>query len=383
TFPSSIVHRPSSIVHRPSSIVVLAILLLAFALRVANIEAQGIWGDEAFSIYTAKQSIAYITSGGTDVHPPLYHLLLHCWIPLAGDSPLALRFLSVLWSMVIVASGYALARLMTGDGGRKTGAAAFVFGLPSSVALLLAIAPFQIYYAQETRMYAQAAALCALSLLFFAKWQVQSAKWKVAWLLTTLLAIYTHYFAFFVLAAEDLWFLAQWFRNKSQIKNRKSEIVAWLGVHFLLVLFYLPWVAVQAGDLSSRANTRTSALSPQGVWDVISKSLSALFVGSTLDGTAQAIVALALLLVAVVGWHAYRRSPLVHLLALALALPIVGALIISPLLPYFRERFQLVVSMPFIILLAFGLDAASAMRSRIPHPASRIVHPTSYLLISL
>src|SRR5438552_18635541 len=85
----------------------LLLLLAAFALRVWAIDAQGIWGDEAFSIYTAEQPLSYVLSAGTDVHPPLYHVLLHFWLELAGRSPLGVRFLSVWWSLLVVAASFA------------------------------------------------------------------------------------------------------------------------------------------------------------------------------------------------------------------------------------------------------------------------------------
>ena len=89
----------------------LLILLLAFALRIWAIDAQGIWGDEAFSIYTAGQPLSYVVSGGADLHPPLYHVLLHFWMDIAGRSPLAVRFVSAWWSLLVVAAGFKLASL--------------------------------------------------------------------------------------------------------------------------------------------------------------------------------------------------------------------------------------------------------------------------------
>ena len=88
----------------------LAILLAAFALRAANLEAQSIWGDEAFSIYTAKQPIEFVISGGADTHPPLFHFLLHYWMLAAGPAPFAVRWLPLIASMLAVAAAYALAR---------------------------------------------------------------------------------------------------------------------------------------------------------------------------------------------------------------------------------------------------------------------------------
>src|SRR5438105_9636570 len=206
-------------------LLLLGILLLAFALRLYNVEGQSIWGDEAFSIFTAQQPIGNVLSSGADLHPPLYHLLLHFWLLLTGREALAVRFLSLAWSLLSVAAGYGLARLLTDDEGTSL-----------SAAFLLAISPFQIFYAQETRMYAQAAALCALSLLFCVRWQATHAGEKRAgagtrqathagkqnallWFVTTLLALYTHYFAIFVLAAENLWLISQ----KSKTKNVKSQ----------------------------------------------------------------------------------------------------------------------------------------------------------------
>ncbi len=385
-------------------------LLLAFALRLTNIEAQGIWGDEAFSIYTAKQSIAYITSGGTDVHPPLYHLLLHFWIQLAGVSPLAVRVLSVMWSMVIVASGYALATKLRGGGRPQTADTSTVHRPTFAVAFLIAIAPFQIYYAQETRMYAQVAALCALSLVFFARWlQTGDRRLGAGYFISTLLAIYTEYFAFFILAAEAFFFL--WRvnpRNKFHSDSRRLETdgasrgqnrigskptpngaklaspVGWrtiIGAHLLLAALYLPWIVMQVGDLSTRASTRANTLPLQSAWDVVSKALGAFFIGTTLDGSAQFVLALLFLVLALIGYLATRHLPFSNLLALGIALPIVGAIASNPLLPYFRERFVLLASAPFIVLIASGIEATSL---RITHHALRITHHTSRIsLISL
>ena len=89
---------------------ILVALLIAFALRLYHLEAQPIWGDEAFSIFVARQDVGYIVAPGADVHPPLYHLLLHGWIGAAGASPFAVRFLSVVPSLLMAAVAFALAR---------------------------------------------------------------------------------------------------------------------------------------------------------------------------------------------------------------------------------------------------------------------------------
>src|SRR5258707_14046695 len=127
------------------------ILLLAFTLRVAQIGAKTVWWDEAWSVWTAQQTFAQTTEiTARDVHPPLYQWLLHVWVRIAGISEFAARYLSLLWGLLTVAAGYALARRL---GGVRAALLAMGF---------LATSTFAIHWAQETRMYAMAA--CAVTL---------------------------------------------------------------------------------------------------------------------------------------------------------------------------------------------------------------------------
>lgn len=390
------------------------ILLLAFALRIWAIDAQGIWGDEAFSIYTAAQPLSYVLSGGADVHPPLYHVLLHFWLDLAGRSPLAVRFLSAWWSLLVVAAGFHLARLSlprTALPGVPSGPAPLASNdalrtepapersfssVPLLAAFLLAISPFQVYYAQETRMYMQAAALCTLSLLFFMRWNGGARKTLLPWFAVTLLALYTHYFAFFILAAQDLYLLlAAWRARHAQrfgllpIAEQRSKPLAILAdekpsagvaaeshslpttalrtaiaAQALMALFYVPWLVVQSDYLRSHANGRTSTLSLSGIGDVLGQSLGALFIGATIDGPARLAFALLCLASAALGFLAARKSPRAPLLLLCIVIPIAGAIAVNPLLAYFRERFLLIASPAFVVLMAYGINALATAPGR-------------------
>lgn len=133
-----------------TGLMVLA-LLLAFGLRMVRLQTRPLWYDEAFAVLYASLSpgrIIYGTvtpvagAGAADVHPVLYYFLLHGWMRLAGRSPLAARFLSVLLGMLTVAL---LWRLAAWCFDRRTGLAA---------GLLAAVNPFHVAYSQEARMYA-------------------------------------------------------------------------------------------------------------------------------------------------------------------------------------------------------------------------------------
>ena len=66
----------------------LPILLLAFLLRIAYLDAQSLWWDEAFSVTVSSMDLhsLLIATLGDRVHPPLYYLVLHFWLTLDRKS---------------------------------------------------------------------------------------------------------------------------------------------------------------------------------------------------------------------------------------------------------------------------------------------------------
>src|SRR3990172_3519873 len=118
-----------------------AILLLALGLRLYEAGSREIFYDDAFSYFLAKQSLGQIVAGtAADTMPPLYYFLLHYWMKL-GESIFVLRLLGVVLSIGMIGVVFDLGR-------RLAGAAAGLWA-----ALIVAVGPFQIYHAQELRMY--------------------------------------------------------------------------------------------------------------------------------------------------------------------------------------------------------------------------------------
>src|SRR5512142_286309 len=108
---------------------------------MARVGELRMWGDEAYSVYSAHRSLAAITFEGAenDPHPPLYYYLLHFYMPLAGASELALRLFSVFPGVATIALIYLTGKRLFGV---HTGLLA---------AVLAVIAPFDVYYSQEIR----------------------------------------------------------------------------------------------------------------------------------------------------------------------------------------------------------------------------------------
>ena len=139
---------------------ILALLLLAFGLRVHRIGEQRVWWDEGWSVWVARFSpLEILRQTGNDVHPPLYFELLHFWRGLNGDSEAALRLLSAFMGTLTIAMTFALGRRMA-RGTLPPFAATLVALL---AALFLAVSRFAIAWSQEIRMYALASLLAVLA----------------------------------------------------------------------------------------------------------------------------------------------------------------------------------------------------------------------------
>jgi hypothetical protein len=124
-------------------LLVIVITLVGGLLRVFALGNKGMWLDEAFSVWLANHNVADMLQWivKIDQHPPLYYLLLHYWIALNGDAPGSVRLLSALFGAGTIPIIYLIGKRISGA----------LMGLAAAVFLALSL--FNIYFAQETRMY--------------------------------------------------------------------------------------------------------------------------------------------------------------------------------------------------------------------------------------
>ena len=122
---------------------VILITLVGGVLRILLLGQKGMWLDETFSVWLANHPVPEMLHWivTIDQHPPLYYLLLRPWMALRGDSPQAVRMLSVFFGTITIPMIYLIGKRMSGA----------LLGLAAS--LILAVSPFHIRFAQETRMY--------------------------------------------------------------------------------------------------------------------------------------------------------------------------------------------------------------------------------------
>lgn len=186
---------------------------------------QSYWRDEAFSIILAqKPTLQLIETTAKDFSPPLYYLVLKIWIFVFGNSEIATRALSVIMFLGLVFITLRFLRQKIRLSKAKT----------AIVLVLICFSPILTYYAFETRMYSMIAFLSAYSWI-----ALLSGKRKV-FVITSALALYSHYSQIFVFASQLLYILIQ--DGRFNITSAKLSVSTWSREIIAIIISYLPWV---------------------------------------------------------------------------------------------------------------------------------------------
>lgn len=320
---------------------ILLLTILGLFLRLFQLGEWSFWHDEALTVLLARKLISeLIRITASDVHPPLYFLLVKVFM-LFGQSEFIIRLPSALCSVGSIFFIYLLGRDLFGE---RVGQVS---------ALIIAISPLQLFYAQEARMYAQ-----VLLLTIFSSWCFKRALRNdniLWWGLLTLgatLASYTAYFAFPVFWAMGLYVLL--------VDRRPKRILHFMLAIGIVALLYLPWIGVFFSQTRSVLGSywigRPSPLA-------IFTSLSAFFVSYSLPSLWIAVsLAVTLLIIFVVlndVRHALAEGSidtrsLVWLLLWGFV-PLIGTYVVSLIRPIFQIRAVLTSSPAFYLLVGWGI----------------------------
>jgi uncharacterized membrane protein len=269
--------------HRP---LLLAAILVAFAVRLYSLGAESLWYDETVSVYLSRLPLpAMVAHTAGDIHPPGYYALLHAWQALTAPSLAhGLEFLyafpSLVFGLLALPLLYALGRRLFGP---RTGLAALWLG---------AFAPFLVWYSQEVRMYTLGAflgLLCLWALLkFCAPTPPLPGRLRYAWLAVYIPAAAAglctlYYFLFLLIALNLIALLLIWLSPGARSTRRGCETVVWLGAQVAVLLLWLPWLPI-----FWRQATDPPVPPWRAPWDSLSafagslaETLAALLVGQT------------------------------------------------------------------------------------------------------
>lgn len=205
----------------------IAILLLAAALRIHDLNAQGLWGDEGWSIWLARgDSLRDLTmTMVVDHHGPVFSALLRAWDVVAGWTVFALRYLTVLFSVASIALLYRLGRALFSP-------AAGVFA-----ALAFTLMDKHVVLTQEVRDYPMVFFVMIAIAYFYVRWLRRPQGGSAfGFVLLSVTGLYLHYYCYMVnlaILAHGLLTL----RDRGRLKH-------FFALNALVAVAFLPWVFV-------------------------------------------------------------------------------------------------------------------------------------------
>lgn len=345
-----------------------AILLCAFALRIWLLGNQELRGDEAFGYFFSLMgfdSIVKQTLALQEPHPVASYFVQKVWLAWAGHSEFALRFISAWFGVAAVALVYRLGAALRLGSLRATAAAA-----------LMALSPYGVWHGQDARMYSMSLALTICSTWLALEWiasawsadQLKRRLVGAGYLAISWLALQTHYFALFVIVAQNLYAIISTAqptvvgsgtagvaasRNPQPYMRR---ILPWLALQAALGLLYLPWLVQVRSILSEYGGNGDS---PQ-FFAMVGRATTAFAIGESLVWPERWLFGLAAGLLLLIGASRLMRTGeaekrAVTLLLLYLCIPLLATWVSSLQRPIFNERYLIASAPPFYLLVAASL----------------------------
>jgi 4-amino-4-deoxy-L-arabinose transferase-like glycosyltransferase len=330
--------------------IVTGLTALGAAIRFATLGLQSYHHDEvvtASRILSGGFGQAMDAVGFSESAPPLYYALAWVWAQIAGTGEVGLRSFSALAGVATVPVAYLIAVELRG---RRAGIAA---------AGLTAVNPMLVWYSQEARAYALFALLTALSALYFVRSLDAGRKRDfIGWGIASALALATHYFAVFPIAAEAVWLL----------RRRGRATVAGLWIVAFAGLMLAP-LAIHQMSIGHAEWIGNHALGHR-LWEVAATFM----IGETSDIIARPehpllalvpflLVVSALTLVFARGEKRERHAAAVLLIlaAATVAMPLVLALV-APSKDYVLARNLMPALVPLLVAVAIGVTLRPARR---------------------
>jgi len=357
---------------------VILITGLGAGLRVLLLDQQGLWLDETFSIWLAHHSVGDMLQwiARIDQHPPLYYLLLRGWMALDGDTPYHVRLLSVLFGTASIPMIYLIGKRMSGA----------IVGLVAAV--LLAVSPFNIRFAQETRMYTlltfnAAVAIYALvrlltdaqavrpigsqlrDYLHARRWSaIQSLETDLAWgafIVFSAATMLTHNTAVLFPVAANIFVLGLMLvqrtkKSEASLAFHAPSFGNWAKAQIGIILLWTPW---SVAFIRQARGVYQEFWLPKPEWNTVVETLKSFLNAATptpSQSSPPASIWIMYVLALGLGLLYYRKK-VSHLLFLVslFVIPFLGELLVSIRRPIFYDKTLIWTTIPLLLVLAAGV----------------------------
>jgi mannosyltransferase len=321
----------------------IAIIGLAFALRVITLDHQSLWRDEVDTIeFSAEPLLELLTKLNAVGHNgPLYFLLLYPWQLATGATEFAIRFPSAVAGTIAIPLGYILARQL---GYRRFGGIL--------LALLLATSPYLAWYGQEAKMYTIILVVITLAVIAYLRALLTGkSHWWVLFVAATTLSFYFHILSPLMLPV----YVAIGFVYMALLRLRWR---AWLISMACLTLPYIPLVWWQLPLLLEGQNSGHPFYPLQQQMYLLLQLYSGGLIRSY--GITSIILFTFLLLVGFFFQSNRTQTDAITLktrlvLALWIFLPTLAIYLISLRVPVFEDRYVIYITPPIYLVIVSAL----------------------------
>ena len=157
-------------------------------------------------------------------HVPLFEFLLHFWLKW-GREDWWIRLLPALMGIAAIGVVYATTRLLLGRAAGMT------------VAFLMAISPYHVFWSRIARPYALLPLAVWVGTYFLVLvWRRGGLLMWTGYVLGMAASLYTHYFACFVLLAQNICYLIR------LRQRRRPTLSQWICSQAVILLLFAPWL---------------------------------------------------------------------------------------------------------------------------------------------
>jgi hypothetical protein len=312
-------------------IYIALIAFLAGFLSFFRLGEKSFWFDETFTVFITQNNIFMLDIlWNHEANMWFYYLLIHFW-QIISINEVWVRGFSVLFAILSVFPFYFLAKKL------------FNTKVAKIASLLLPFNFFFIFNAQNARSYSLLLFLTLIASLLFLRFVNQpTSKNKIFFCLVSVLAIYAHVYAGFLLIGQMVYLYLE-------KKNESLQTILWIG--FFQGLLLLPFLISPAfrGDQVGWLDS-PSVYAPLGIFSLLAGD----FLASTILFGLISI------------WVFYLvfknlSQPTIRYCLLLIFIPIICSLTISFLLKPIYQSIYLFVSLPyFLILISYGLSKISS-----------------------
>lgn len=361
--------------------VVINVLLAALTVRWIGLEAQGLWLDEGVTWAWATAPTWEGTVFAEANHPPAWWVITRISIAMLGDGEEALRIPAAVAGLLAVFLAWRLARRLfdptqaparggfsrAPDDGRGRRLAAWC-------AAFVAASAYLVEVSQEARMYALLVTESLGLALLYLRWLDRGSRGAlVGYAALATLALHTHYFAIWPLAAlavHALWL--SWRTARAPDPAQRVPLRPFALANVGAGLLFVPWLLYMAGHYAGISTGEPhSPLERLAyvVWRigagpglvVVDADRIRQGVGATLAAEGSMVAGVAALWIPSLllgAWQLRRLGGAGSLILCSLLVPVLGLLAVFPWFPLIHERYLVFLAPWLWLLAAFGAWSA-------------------------